>query len=82
MKEAGCVHLCVYLSVLVMRICVSVHVFVSMLGRDSELMEPAVLDGHSCLCTCGFAQSRFMFRIHEMTMQRCSYIIHRSARMR
>lgn len=70
MKEAGCVHLCVYLSVLVMCICVSVHVCVSMLGCDLELKEPAAVDGQSCLRMRGFAQSRFMFHIRG-TIVRC-----------
>lgn len=60
-----------YLSVLVMCVCVFVHVCVSMLGCDQELTEPAVADGHSCSRMRGFAQSRFMFRIHGMIVRCC-----------
>lgn len=64
MKEAGCVHLHVCVSICISRCvsCVSVHVCVSMLGCDLELKEPAAVDGHSCLRMRGFAQSRFIFR--------------------
>lgn len=50
---------CAFVSV--MCICVSVHVCVNMLGCDLELMELAVVDGHSLLRMRRCAQSSLIF---------------------